>query len=76
MYTYDLQYPEFKWDQFKKMGPVDVDGAVDAFNTFPFEYLFQKTESLGEDATAATLWFRAPSDQPVLAICLLQPGGL
>ena len=56
------------------MGPVDVNGAVEAFNTFPFDELFQKTEALGPDATAATLWFRAPADQPALAIWLLQPG--
>ena len=74
MYTCDVQYPEFEWDQYKKMGPVDVDEAVEAFNTFPFDELFQKTEALGPDATAAILWFRAPADQPVLAICLLQPG--
>jgi hypothetical protein len=74
MYSYDVQYPEFQWDQYKKMGPIDVGGAVDAFTTFPFSDLFQKTESLGADATAATIWFRAPSDQPALAIWLLQPG--
>ena len=74
MYTYDVQYPEFEWDQFKKVGPVDVAGALDAFRTFPFDDLFQKADALGPDATAATIWFRAPSDQPVLAIWLSQPG--
>ena len=74
MYTYDVQYPEFEWDQVKKMGPVDVAGALEAFRSFPFDELFQKAESLGPDATAATISFRAPSDQPVLAIWLYEPG--
>ena len=74
MYTYDVQYPEFEWDQVKKMGPVDVAGALNAFRTFPFDNLFQKAQELVPDATAATISFRAPSDQPVLAIWLFQPG--
>jgi hypothetical protein len=66
MYTYDAQYPEFEWDQVRKMGSVDVTAAIHAFRNFPFDELFDKATSLGPDATAATITFRAPTDQPIL----------
>ena len=70
MYTYDVQYPEFAWDQYKEMGPVDEGGAIDAFRHFPFAELVAKADALGGDATAPTIIFRSPSDGSSLWYCM------
>ena len=70
MYTYDVQYPEFDWDQYKEMGPVDQAGAVDAFRHFPFAELIAKADALGDEATAPTMTFRSPSDGATLSYCM------
>jgi hypothetical protein len=73
MYTYDVQYPEFEWDQVKEMGIIDQAGAIEAFRKFPFGELIAKADRLGPDATAPTMSFRSQSDQSTLAYCLRAP---
>ena len=74
MYTCEVQYPEFDFDQIEKMGPMDVVEAVNVFRTFPFEVSPEETNSIEEEGPAATIWFRADSGQPTLMIIGLQPG--
>ena len=70
MYTCEVQYPEFDWDQYKELGPVDQVGAIDAFRRFPFAELMEKVDALGEEATAPTIIFRSPSDGSSLWYCM------
>ena len=74
MYTCEVQFPEFEFDEIEKMGPMDVAEAVDVFRTFPFEVSPEETISIEEEGPAATIWFRAPSGQPTLMITSMQPG--
>lgn len=48
MYTYDVQYGDFNWDQKKEMGPIDVAGAITAFRSFPFQEEYEKALSISE----------------------------
>ena len=70
MYTYDVQYPEFAWDQVKEMGPIDAGGAIAAFRKFPFRELIAKADSLGPEWTAPTISFRSKSDGATLSYCM------
>ena len=73
MYTYDVQYVDFRFDQVKEMGEIDIQGAVKAFRSFPFKEQQQKARSLSE-ATFPTIRFRSHPDKWVLAIwSLLSP---
>ena len=73
MYTYDVQYAEFDWNQVKEMGSIDVAGAIKAFSTFPFIEEYEKANSLPE-GTAPTISFRSQSDKAILSIWLMEPG--
>ena len=73
MYTYDVQYPEFEWNQVKEMAIIDQAAAIEAFRKFPFAELIAKAESLGPDATAPTISFRSQSDQSSLSYCRRSP---
>ena len=73
MYTYDVQYVDFRWDQVKEMGEVGVDDAVNAFLSFPFkEQLDKADQMLGDDPnaepTSPTISFRSESDDASLAV--------
>lgn len=70
MYTYDVQYPEFAWDQVKEMGHIDAAGAAEAFRKFPFRELIAKADSLGPEWTAPTISFRSQSDGATLSYCM------
>jgi hypothetical protein len=45
MYTYDVQYVDFQIDQVKEMGQIDADGAVNAFQSFPFKEQQEKAQT-------------------------------
>lgn len=70
MYTYDVQYPEFTWDQVKEMGPIDAAGAVEALRNFPFRELLERADSLGAESTAPTITFRSKPDGAILSFCM------
>jgi hypothetical protein len=70
MFTYDVQLPEFDWNQYKEMGPIDQAGAIEAFREFPFRELISKANALGDDATAPTIVFRSSSDGSSLWYCM------
>lgn len=70
MYTYDVQYPEFEWDQVKEMGIIDQSGAIEAFRKFPFRELIAKAATLGPESTAPTITFRSQSDKSSLSYCM------
>ncbi|HEY9436852.1 MAG TPA: hypothetical protein VI260_35800 [Blastocatellia bacterium] len=72
MYTYDVQYVDFRYDQVKEMGEVDTQGAVKAFHAFPFKEQQLKARSLSE-ATYPTISFRAHPDKWTLSIWSLEP---
>ena len=72
MYTYDVQYVDFRTDQVKNMGSVDGPGAVSAFRSFPFIEQLQKAQALSEP-TFPTISFRSGSDGAVLAVWSLEP---
>jgi hypothetical protein len=67
MYTYDVQYVDFRFDQVKEMGEIDAQGAVKAFRSFPFKEQLQKARSLSEP-TFPTISFRSQPDKWALAI--------
>jgi hypothetical protein len=72
MYTYDVQYVDFRTDQVKDMGAVDAVGAVSAFRSFPFKEQLEKAKTLSEP-TFPTISFRSGSDEAVLAVWSLEP---
>lgn len=69
MYTYDVQLPEFNWDQYKEMGPVDQAVAINAFRRFPFAELVAKADTMGDEAPAPTIIFRS-ADGSSLWYCM------
>lgn len=70
MYTYDVQYPDFDWNQVREMGSVDATGAIEAFRNFPFKELVDKANQLGPESTAPTITFRSQSDGSSLSFCI------
>lgn len=73
MYSYDVQYVDFQWDEIKEMGQVDADGAIKAFHSFPFKEQHEKADKiLKENADAGptypTISFRSKGDNATLAI--------
>lgn len=70
MYTYDVQYVDFRTDEVKDMGAVDAAGAVSAFRSFPFKEQLERAKTLSEP-TFPTITFR--SDEAVLAVWSLEP---
>ena len=74
MYTCEVQYPKFEFDEIEKMGPMDVVEAVNIFRTFPFEVSPEENMSIEGEGPTAIIWFYAPSGQPSLMITGMQPG--
>jgi len=72
MYSYDVQYVDFRTDHVKNMGPVDGPSAVTAFRSFPVKEQLQKAQALSEP-TFPTIAFRSHSDGAVLAVWSLEP---
>ena len=72
MYTYDVQYVDFRTDQVKEMEQVDAAGAVNAFRSFPFNEQQEKARNLPEP-TFPTISFRSQADGAVLAVWSLEP---
>jgi len=72
MYTYDIQYVDFRTDQLKEMGQVDAAGAVQAFRSFPFKEQLEKAKGLSEP-TFLTISFRSHHDGAILALWSLEP---
>jgi hypothetical protein len=72
MYTYDVQYVEFRFDELNEMGEIDAHGAVKAFRSFPFKEQQQKARALSEP-TFPTITFRSNPDKWALAIWSLEP---
>ena len=72
MYTYNLQYVDFRTDQVKEMGPVDAAGAIKAFASFPFKEQLEKAQGLPEP-TFPTISFRSHDDGAALAVWSLEP---
>ncbi len=73
MYTYNVQYAAFRWDQVQERGLVDVKGAVEAFRAFPFRDEFKKGSQVSAPPgpTAPTISFRSHSDGAVLAVWMV-----
>ena len=72
-YTHDVQLARFRWDQVEERGPIDVEGAIEAFRGFPFRQEQEVARSLPEP-TFPTVSFRSHPDGAVLAIWSLEPG--
>ena len=72
MYTYDVQYVDFRFDQVKEMGEIDAQGAIKAFRSFPFKEQQQKARALSEPKFP-TISFRSHTDKWTLAIWSLEP---
>ncbi len=56
MYTYNIQYVNFRWDVKKEMGQIDAAGAINAFRSFPFREQQKKAQNLSAP-TAPTISF-------------------
>ncbi len=67
MFTYNVQYVDFRWDEKKEMGQIDAAGAVNAFRSFPFREQQKKAETLPEP-TFPTISFVSQSDSATLAV--------
>ena len=72
MYTYNVQYVDFRTDQVEEMGQVDAAGAVQAFRSFPFREQQEKARTLSEP-TFPTISFQSKADGAVLAVWSLEP---
>ncbi len=72
MFTYNVQYVDFRQDEKKEMGQIDAAGAVNAFRSFPFKEQQKKAETLPEP-TFPTISFVSQSDGAILAIWSYEP---
>ncbi len=72
MYTYNVQYVDFRWDEKKEMGQIDAAGAVNAFRSFPFQEQQKKAETLPEP-TYPTISFVSQNDGAILSVWSFEP---
>ena len=72
MYTCDVQFVDFRWDQTEPRGTVDANRALEEFRRFPFKEQLRKAATLREP-TFPTVSFKSSPDAAALAIWSLKP---
>ena len=72
MYTCDVQFVDFRWDQTESRGTVDVTRALEEFRRFPFKEQLRKAATLREP-TFPTVSFKSKPDAAALAVWSLKP---